>query len=378
MEQLKIAWVYRFWIIIGIVAVMPIVSFFIDTRKLSQNAAARASFLKSTEDQLKKAAEKQNPNDNWVKGVQDLKEALSQQVDVAWIDLYKRQAQLKTWPEEVRDIYISAGPTGEDKVDTATRVNYQESYAVQLDELFDIVQPIGWKNSKGLVEMDSGVIYGYRETWADSGQNPPTVKQAWLAQENIWLLRAALGVVAIANKNSTKWQESSVKRIVAINIGNTAARDSTFSSKSKPVSLQPRGGYDAPGTGTSGGGSRDGGEIRGKLYSEVPIHMSLVVHQPDIIPILAAFGNCEIPMQVKQVQFSEMGIADRDKARLNMMLGEAAKKGAAAALGTAPAQDDEFFQMAYVDVYARAILYKKPPKVAEEEKAVAAAKPATN
>src|SRR5262245_27471436 len=117
MEQLKIAWIYRFWIIIGIVALMPIIGFFVDTRKLSKNAQARANFLKSTEDSLQKAAAGPNPNDNWVKGVSELKEARSQQVDVAWIDLYKRQAQLKTWPEKVRDIYLAAGPTGDDKVD---------------------------------------------------------------------------------------------------------------------------------------------------------------------------------------------------------------------------------------------------------------------
>jgi hypothetical protein len=379
MEQLKIAWVYRFWIIIGIVALLPIVSYFIDTRKLSRNAKARADMLKSLEDTLQKQATMKNPNDNWVKGVSDLKEALSQQVDVAWIDLYKRQAELKTWPEVVSAIYLAAGPNGEDKVDTATRVNYQESYLPQLEGLFDIVQPVGRPRSKGLVEMDSGVIYSYRPPWADAGLNPPTVKQAWLAQEDIWLLRAALGVVAIANKDSTKWHDSPVKKIVEIEIGTSRARDGTIGAKSK-VQMSPRGGYDAP-TSTTGAAvassGREGGEIRGPLYSEIPIYMKLVVHQPSIIPVLAAFGNCEIPMQVKEVHFSEIPIADRNAARLNMMLGDVAKKGAPAVQGTAPAQDDVFFQMAVLDVWARAIMYKKPPKIVEEEKKAAADKAAT-
>src|SRR5262245_45028217 len=214
MEQLKIAWIYRFWIVIGVVALMPIISFFVDTTKLSRNAQARANVLKTTADNLQKAASNPNPNDNWVKGVTELKEALSQQVDVAWIDLYKRQAELMTWPENVRDIFLSAGPTGDDKVDPATRTNYQESYAPQLDALFTIVQPRGMAKSKGLVDMLPSVIYDYRAPWADLSQNPPTVKQAWLAQEDIWLLRAALGIVANANKDSTKWQESAVKKIV--------------------------------------------------------------------------------------------------------------------------------------------------------------------
>src|SRR5262245_4066481 len=115
MEQLKIAWAYRFWIIIGIVALLPIVSFFVDTRKLSRNAKDRANARKGLEVSLEKAASGPNPNDNWVKGVSELKEELSKQVDVAWIDLYKRQAELKTWPARVSDVYLSAGPLGEDK-----------------------------------------------------------------------------------------------------------------------------------------------------------------------------------------------------------------------------------------------------------------------
>jgi hypothetical protein len=56
-----------------------------------------------------------------------------------------------------------------------------------------------------------------------------------------------------------------------------------------------------------------------------------------------------------------------------MMMGEVAKKEGSVAQGAAPAQDDEYFQMAGLDVWARAVIYKKPPKVAEEEKKAAEA-----
>src|SRR5262245_18591955 len=245
MEQLKIAWAYRFWILIGIVALLPIVSFFVDTQKLSKNAKSRADELKGLETSLEKAAAGPNPNDNWVKGVSDLKEELSKQVDVGWIDLYKRQAQLKTWPDKVSEIYLRAGPTGEEKVPTNVRLNYQESYLPQLEDLFNIVQPMGRPKSKGLVVMDPNLIYSYRPVWADLSKDPPTVKQAWMAQEDIWLLRAVLGVVAIANKDSTKWQESAVKRIDRIDIGTSEARDYKLKSKgSSAVKLEPRGGFE--------------------------------------------------------------------------------------------------------------------------------------
>jgi hypothetical protein len=383
MEQLKVAWLYRFWIIVGIATLLPIISYFVDTQKLSRNAKDRANTLKGLESGLEKAAAGPNPNDNWVKGVTDLKDELSKQVDVAWIDLYKKQAELKTWPENVRDVYTSAGPLGEDKVPAGERVDYQESYQAQLEGLFNIVQPIGFPKSKGLVVMDRKVVYNYRPAWADIGTNPPNVRQAWLAQEDIWLLRAVLGVVSLANQGSTKWQESAVKQIQEIEIGNTRSLDGKLSAKNSREQLQPRGGYDAaPGTGSGsglqaaggGGGVRStGGEIRGTLYSEVPIFVRLIVDQPRILQVLAAFGNSEIPMQVKQVQLYEIPLADRNNARLKMMMGEVAKKEGSVAQGAAPAQDDEYFQMAGLDVWARAVIYKKPPKVAEEEKKAAEA-----
>jgi hypothetical protein len=74
------------------------------------------------------------------------------------------------------------------------------------------------------------------------------------------------------------------------------------------------------------------------------------------------------------VQFYELPLGERNGMRLNMMVGEAAKKEGTIAQGSAPAQDDEYFQMAGLEVWARAVMYKKPPKVAEEEKKVAEAK----
>lgn len=366
MEQLKLAWVYRFWIIVGIVALMPIISYFVDTRKLASNAQVRAGALKGIVSNLETAAKGPNPNEKWVDAVDALRKTLDDQVGVAWVDLYKKQVEFMTWPEPVKEAYVTAGEKGD--VDLSAKNKYQEIYRDQFIELLKIVEPVDQKG-KGLVQMKQEVIGRYVQPWSAESQYSVTVPEAWLAQEDIWLLRALLGVVARANTGSTKFQESAVKGIMDIRIGSSAVDETISRSKSAKEQLSPRG--DGPVTGTT---KADAREIKGgQLYRQIPVQMILIVDQPRLLQVLAEFGNSEIPMQVKQVEFSEIPIAERNAARLAALFGEAAKKGdVTQKLGAAPAKDDEFFQMAEVTVWARAILYNKPPKVDQEEKEAAA------
>jgi hypothetical protein len=79
-------------------------------------------------------------------------------------------------------------------------------------------------------------------------------------------------------------------------------------------------------------------------------------------------------MLVKQVQFSEVPLAKRNEARLIALLGASAKKGdTKQKFGSAPPKDDHYFQMAEIEVWARAILYNKPDSVKQEEEAAKAA-----
>ena len=366
MEQLKLAWVYRFWIVVGIVAIMPIISYVVDTRDLAKTAQKQANDLKAQKEQLEKGAQGPNPNDNWAQEVTALKESLYGQVGVAWVDLYKKQLDVMTWPAAVKDEYIAAGEEG--VVDVNTRDTYQRLYLAQYNDLFKIVEPLDQKG-KGLVQMELNIVEKYVQPWALEVQDPPTVPEAWLAQEDIWLLRALLTVVAQANEGSTKLQESAVKEISEIRIGNDASLDSQ--AKAKKEQLSPRGNAPPGAAGAPKGAPR---EIKGTLYRQIPVYMRLIVDQPRLRAVLAEFGNQKIPMQVRQVAFNDIDIAIRHQARLTAMLGSAAKKSdVTQRLGSAPPKDDDFFQMCEIEVWARAIFYNKPLQIQQEEAAIKAA-----
>lgn len=364
MEHLKLAWTYRFWIVLCVVVLMPIVSYFIDTKSLAKNAESRAGTLKSTVTALEAAAKGPNPNDKWVEAVSGLKESLSAQVDVAWVDLYTKQAAIMTWPESVKKAYLAAGETGD--VDTNVKISYQSLYPAQFSDLYRLVDPVDAKG-KGKVELNSKILEKYIQPWASERVNPPTVPQAWQAQEDIWLLRALLGVIARANSDSTKVQDSMIKTVQDIRIGVSAV-DATLRTKAPKEQLAPRG---------AGTTKEEAREIKGAIFRQIPVYMELIVDQRRLLPVLAQFGNSEIPMQVKQVEVSELPMAARQAARLATLAGDV--KGAQPPQGVAPAKEDEFFHMTELRVWARAIMYNKPPKIelAEKEAAKATASSST-
>jgi hypothetical protein len=370
MEHLKLAWVYRFWIVVGIVALMPIISWWVDTRKLATNAEREANTLKGIVKGLEDAAKSPNPNDEWANAVTLLKDELYGKVGVAHVNLYKKQVEFMTWPKEVKEAYVAAGEKSE--VDLDVKLKYQEIFDTQFTDLIKLVQPVD-SAGIGKVQMNPAVIYPkFSKPWARVGELLPTAPEAALAQEDIWLVRSMLGVVARANAKSSKVEDANVKEILEIEIGAAALDDTIANSKTPKEQLSPRGETPAA-AGTSG--KVDGREIKGQLYTQIPVSMRLIIYQPNLGKILAEFANSEIPMLVKQVQFSEVSLAERNNARLSALLGASAKKAdTKQKFGSAQPKDDTYFQMAEIEVRARAILYTKPESVKQEEAAAEKAK----
>ncbi len=361
MEQLKKAWVYRFWIVVGIVVIMPIVGFFVDTSSLARNAKDQENKLNTKKTTLASALKGPHPNEKWAAGVEVLKKALGEQVNVAWVDLYERQAKIMTWPDAVRDVYVQAGPAGD--VGTNFKLDYQKLYRAQIDELFTRVNAVG---PGATVEIPkASIITKFRPSWLTASA-PPTVPQAWLAQEDVWLLRAILDVIARANKDSTKINDSPVKRILDIEIGGKAA-DSKLTSKgsSEQLSAPKMGDAGAAGPAASKADLR---YIEGQLFQQVPIYLKLTVDQRKLPAILAEFNNSDIPMQVRQVSFA----AASERAPLPGAAVSAKRDGGETGeRGFARPKDDEYFNMTELDIWARAFLYKPPSE--ETIKAVKAA-----
>ncbi|MGL4942859.1 MAG: hypothetical protein ACRC46_06685 [Thermoguttaceae bacterium] len=74
---------------------------------------------------------------------------------------------------------------------------------------------------EGIVDWDAPEIYGVRSGW-DLSQ-PPTPKEIWYAQEDLWVYDALISVVVKSNAGATGPHNAKIKRIEGILIGQAAS-----------------------------------------------------------------------------------------------------------------------------------------------------------
>ncbi len=375
MDQLKLAWVYRFWIVVGVVAVMPIVGYFIDTSSLAKSADAKARELEGIKTGLDAKLKGPFPNENWVNAVNEKKDLLDGQVGGAWIELYERQKPIKTFPKEVHDTFIQKGPKGD--VDVATRLEYQKIFMNQYYDLIRSVDPVGLQGSKQLVILDADkVLLAKSPTWITAGF-APTVGEAWLAQEKIWILRAVMDVVRRANKDATSWNNAPVKRILTIDLFY-GSEDKSARTKGANVKWDVPEEYMDPAiASTKDAQNKDSYRYlnKSKIYKPIPVRMLLHVDQRELARVLTEFGNSDIPMEVKEIEISQAS-EPPFTFKSKLAADKAKDKDAVEERGEALRVNDEFYNMTELVVHARAYLYAIPPKVEEQEKKAAAAKAA--
>ena len=144
--------------------------------------------------------------------------------------LYGIQAPLLDWPEEVepeltawgRDIPENVGPDEQDSVSYLyTRV--YEDYAKDIYKIIDPWDPV---KGEGLVETPP--MESLLQTVVEFDINDlPTISEVWQYQENLWVRRSILEVIAEVNKKAgaRDWESARIKRINQLEVGTTDAVD---------------------------------------------------------------------------------------------------------------------------------------------------------
>lgn len=364
MQQLKIAWEYRFWIVTGLVAILPILGYFINTRDLGNKASQRHAVLKQLKGSLEGLQTKENPNNRWVDAASALRDELKKDAHGAWWGLYRRQEPFP-WPNayfktEIGDL----GPTNE-RVAVEVLNRFPPAYQAQVDAVWRSVQPMGVSGSKQLVELRRDLMKPL-DVWPSHwGTDTPKLQEIWLAQEDVWIFRAVLNVIINANAKTdtgepiNSWSQSRIKRVHAIAIGPDGVDDKVRSTK---ASLIPRSAAD----------TKDAGYYveKNNQFRVVPVALKLDVDQREITDILAEFGDSGMPIQITQVRFSRAserpdivlpGAESGETKKADGKKADPKKPAAKKPLGKAPLKEDEFFHMTELEVWGRVFIYEKPP-----------------
>src|SRR5262249_33609207 len=94
---------YRFWIAVGISALLPMIAYAVGAGPSKQKAATETANIESAEKGVKEYANGVLPNGQYKGIVDQQKEVLSKDVNATWKKLYERQAPLLTWPAIVEE-----------------------------------------------------------------------------------------------------------------------------------------------------------------------------------------------------------------------------------------------------------------------------------
>src|SRR5438874_7522442 len=99
-EILRQAIKYRFWIAVGIAALMPVIAYFATAGSLNAETVAEKNKIETAEKDVKNYTSGNLPNADYTKVVNEKTEVVNKDVEASWRKLYERQAPLLKWPAE--------------------------------------------------------------------------------------------------------------------------------------------------------------------------------------------------------------------------------------------------------------------------------------
>jgi hypothetical protein len=311
---------HSFWILTGLVLILSAVFFYLTKSSLDQSIDARKSTLKSTFEKIRGVEGKvsTHPNDYSHKEMEKLLSGLKEDVDQAWEFQYARQKEFLTWPseafyqEKTRRVFESLSPfegivpfpiptpapAPMDAITRNDRTVYKNYIAPEFPNL---ARRIGstWKfeldpskvqtrpgmggsgRGPGEFTPDSdnapGTTMQLEETrdlvrWSVASQEalaagvlpwfnraePPDIHEIYYAQEDIWILRGLMDIIAKTNAGSKENFQAIVKEIEWIVTGPRATRDAGTLWKTMIGSSGGAGGFGQAGafSGKAAGGGR--------------------------------------------------------------------------------------------------------------------------
>lgn len=211
MDKLKPILAQKFWILAVICLLLPLTGWWMSTAAMSSEIATRTKAITDAFSGIPQPG----PNENWTSRVKALNVEEEKKVKETGEYLWNQQVPLMTWPEVVRAGVEKAGYRGE--IEAKIRGEYRYAYEQEILDLHQVVTPFDDTTGSGLVQFPLELIPSLG--WGTS-QIPPSSKEMWDSQEDIWLFRTLLQGVANINEQfgSSSIVDSKIKQIGMIEL----------------------------------------------------------------------------------------------------------------------------------------------------------------
>jgi hypothetical protein len=314
---------YSFWILAGLVLLLSSVIFYLTSSSMYSSISQRISTVNGVFSKINEISGKTSthPNELSHKEMERRLEGLVSDVDQAWQFQYERQKEFLTWPAnafqypKVREIFDGlrpfeknvAFPLPEPMPAPLNQVTVRDRdvYKSYIEPEFPaLARRIGstWKfvldakamsPAGGGFEPPGGGAFGGGLTggtaarpddskdlvrWPEAAQKelistalpwyarstPPTIHEIYYTQEDIWLLRGIMDILANTNSDAKENFQAVVREIEWIRWGSKASRDAGSLSGAGPAAggggglMGMMGGGGPPSEAESGGGPPSG------------------------------------------------------------------------------------------------------------------------
>jgi len=214
MDKIKPILAHKFWFILGLAIVVGVVGWWWDSGKISETIAKRTEAIKSADSNSNVQGEV--PNEDWTAALKGVNATQNQSVVKAEELLFSIQSHQMTWPISVAVLMKNVAYRGKSvaaggKIDDRPLSRYRLVYQDELHRVWKIADPYDPLEDTGRVQLDQSILPQVQNNlWQNS---PPTWKEMWDAQEDLWLLEDILASVANLNKDYRTIRESPVRVI---------------------------------------------------------------------------------------------------------------------------------------------------------------------
>ncbi|MCZ6640057.1 MAG: hypothetical protein O7F71_00650, partial [Gammaproteobacteria bacterium] len=234
MEKLQPLLVHKFWILFGITVILPPIGWWTATSDLSKQIKERRSLLETTFNGIPKGTN--SPNSDWVEEMKGRNESQRGRNQLAQMNLWDRQKQLMIWPDDIKEIMLDAPYRAKPAVMDVRNQNvpddYGENYSLEIEKIWRIVEPLSdTRREKRKVQFDLKGVPRIRAGRWDA--LPPSWREMWDAQEDVWLLASLFEAISGVNAAANSQADAHVKKIEQIYLfGGYRKKPGVVSSKS--------------------------------------------------------------------------------------------------------------------------------------------------
>ncbi len=231
MDKLEPLIRHRFWVLFAIALPLALAGYFMASGEMKAATEAKEQALKSTLDGVPKG--KTEPNETYAAGLGEINEQLQAENKVEVQKLWEAQSRRFHWPTVmVKNKFVSDDYRGE--VDDAARAYYTRVYPEIIKRVWERAQPV----------VDDPPPLGLKVTWPKKlllmpetipvhefdPNVPPSNKQMWDAQEDVWLLELIFDGIVRANQDATWIGDAPVRRVDTLYLTGGSGDSSVTSS----------------------------------------------------------------------------------------------------------------------------------------------------